>query len=465
MAFKSKCVLMVVSVIATLMHSLSLQGASLKFDGYVSRDKQSLRITATVEGTTDEIGEEELSLAARLEVYILDVDTDKPVIIGSNNTQTADTNLNREFYLEHIDTPTSEEISTGRYKATYSIQVNNNTTGSATGEKTINDLLEEDGNIRTQLKFVRVDKTRVDSKEQELVLLTTVPNVAPSDFDVVAIHKGIRVNWKGNTNVDYTPNASQEVRSLRPKNVLVMVFPRIAADQLSLGAGLVNTATGEHTNIDCLFSYQEGNTTCITCPDNNGDFFIKTLQEDAVTQEARFKLSPNNVESGTAVISGLDLDTEYIALMQYEEGAQRTECRSVSPIETVSLTELNGEDDAVEGDPRCFIATAAYGSPFVREVRLFRWFRDTFLLPFEWGEILVEYYYRHSPKLVEPMSHSEALRSAVRFLLWPIAWILEFVKKIWDGDYDALLLLVGLGGVLFGVMLRLRYRLNLPSNQ
>ncbi|MFK7823826.1 MAG: CFI-box-CTERM domain-containing protein [Oligoflexales bacterium] len=467
MTFKRKFFLVVVSVISALIKGPSLEAAKLEFDGYVSRDKQSLRITATVEGTLEEIGEDEAMLVAKLQVYILDSNSSSPIIIGSNNTQNPGSGVNADFFYEHIEVPYREQISTSKYKAYYSIEVNNNTTSTVEIDRTLKQLFEDEGNtIRTQLKFLFSDNNTVDSAEKKLGLLTTVPNEAPSDFEVLAIHKGVRVNWAGNKSVSYTENAGEEPRSLRPRNVLVMVFPRTEADALPIAGALVNNESGEHSDINCLFSYSEGNDTCITCEEaESNDFFIKSSQEDTVTQEAFFKTEINNAANASSVVSGLDLEREYIAVLQYEDGTKRTVCKSVTPIETISLTELNGEDDGAEGDPRCFIASAAFGSPFAHEVRLFRWFRDTFLMPHGWGQDLVEFYYEHSPKLVEPMSHSEALRSAIRFLLWPIAWFLEYVKKLWEGELEALLHLLGLGGIFLVVVLSFRYRFNFPSSQ
>lgn len=70
----------------------------------------------------------------------------------------------------------------------------------------------------------------------------------------------------------------------------------------------------------------------------------------------------------------------------------------------------------------CFIATAAYGSPFQAKVKTFRDFRDQYLLPTSWGRKLVALYYRNSPPAAHFIAQHDGLRWAARIALWP-AWL------------------------------------------
>jgi tetratricopeptide (TPR) repeat protein len=69
---------------------------------------------------------------------------------------------------------------------------------------------------------------------------------------------------------------------------------------------------------------------------------------------------------------------------------------------------------------KCFIATAAYGTPFASELWYLRTWRDKQLLKTRPGTYFITIYYKLSPYLAEVISHSEILRSIVRKTLKPI---------------------------------------------
>jgi len=68
----------------------------------------------------------------------------------------------------------------------------------------------------------------------------------------------------------------------------------------------------------------------------------------------------------------------------------------------------------------CFIATAAFGSPLAPQVQLLREVRDTYLLPYGPGRVLVDWYYAVSPGVAGVIGRSETLRAVVRFALMPL---------------------------------------------
>ena len=69
---------------------------------------------------------------------------------------------------------------------------------------------------------------------------------------------------------------------------------------------------------------------------------------------------------------------------------------------------------------KCFIATAAYGSPMAHEVRYLRAMRDRYLLPSNLGRWFVEQYYRFSPPLAQTLRVHDDLRAVVRVGLAPL---------------------------------------------
>ncbi len=68
----------------------------------------------------------------------------------------------------------------------------------------------------------------------------------------------------------------------------------------------------------------------------------------------------------------------------------------------------------------CFIATVAFDSPFHPKVRTFQDFRDKYLLPSRLGQKMIDFYYRHSPKIASLIAKHRGLKLVVRFGLLPL---------------------------------------------
>jgi hypothetical protein len=78
---------------------------------------------------------------------------------------------------------------------------------------------------------------------------------------------------------------------------------------------------------------------------------------------------------------------------------------------------------------QCFIATAAYGSPWQTEVNVLRAFKNQVLLRSKLGQKFVQFYYRHSPAIAEKISESEFLKTIVRATLTPWVWLARLLVK------------------------------------
>jgi 5'-nucleotidase/UDP-sugar diphosphatase len=68
----------------------------------------------------------------------------------------------------------------------------------------------------------------------------------------------------------------------------------------------------------------------------------------------------------------------------------------------------------------CFIATAAYGSPFEAKVEVLRQFRNRILERSPLGQRFTDFYYAHSPGPAETIARSGWLRALVRVFLLPV---------------------------------------------
>ncbi|MGQ9920633.1 MAG: CFI-box-CTERM domain-containing protein [Desulfobacca sp.] len=71
---------------------------------------------------------------------------------------------------------------------------------------------------------------------------------------------------------------------------------------------------------------------------------------------------------------------------------------------------------------RCFIATAAYGSPGAPQVILLQQFREQALRGRPWGERGLRLYYRFSPAVAALLDHHPPLRPLARGILSPLIW-------------------------------------------
>jgi hypothetical protein len=87
----------------------------------------------------------------------------------------------------------------------------------------------------------------------------------------------------------------------------------------------------------------------------------------------------------------------------------------------VKLADLTAGVPVDNSDGSCVIATAAFGSPLVREVQTLRRFRDRALLTNAVGRLLVRAYYQTSPPFARVVAREPALAAAIRGVLRPVA--------------------------------------------
>ncbi len=89
-----------------------------------------------------------------------------------------------------------------------------------------------------------------------------------------------------------------------------------------------------------------------------------------------------------------------------------------------------GNRETGPGGASCFIATAAYGTPFENDVVTLRRFRDRFLLPTVPGRALVDLYYRCSPPLADVIVKNGELKRFTRTLLSPVVRLLHVAEGL-----------------------------------
>ena len=103
-----------------------------------------------------------------------------------------------------------------------------------------------------------------------------------------------------------------------------------------------------------------------------------------------------------------------------------TEANSTDNTVTDVVTPQEATDDS---SPYCFIATAAWGSPFGREVSRLRTFRDQYLLTNRPGQEFVKLYYRYSPPLADMIHRHNTARAIMRGSLGPLLGLSHWLGR------------------------------------
>ena len=101
------------------------------------------------------------------------------------------------------------------------------------------------------------------------------------------------------------------------------------------------------------------------------------------------------------------------------------------------LSQSDNQTDVIdkENSRRCFIATAAFGSPESTSVRILRDFRDKYLLPYRTGQRFVDLYYTVSPPMAEFIEDHPPASFIVRIALLPavaIAFLFPTTTLWWN---------------------------------
>ena len=254
---------------------------------------------------------------------------------------------------------------------------------------------------------------------------TEVPQFSPT-AQVAGSMEQITVSWVPAAQVAVTGSTGKAA----PSSVNVIVIDADVASQDLPGfkykAGSTNTS-GTSSDQSATCSYVQPTTvfsTCVSCPGSGtgtGEDQIYLSTADIVKNIPGAIVQTAANGAGSLTVNGLINNHRYVVFLQYDTPsitpAIGQQCVIGVPSPNFTLSELNGEAGGRTVDFRCFIATAAYGSPLHQDLRLFRKFRDRVLLQHPLGQYGVQLYYRWSPPLADFISQHQWLRVSVRSLL------------------------------------------------
>ena len=185
------------------------------------------------------------------------------------------------------------------------------------------------------------------------------------------------VNWTGDVGTIANINAASTTITMNGDYSITANFEAIPAGQYRLdisssGCGYVNTP-GEG-----IFAYDEGTVVELVANPVGDNSFVEWTGDVSTIAD---------VEDATTNITMYG-DYEITATFLCEGGL-------------------------------CFIATAAYGTPMAKEIKILREFRDKYLMTNPVGKGLVEFYYRVSPPIAEFITGHPSLKPIVRAGLVP----------------------------------------------
>jgi len=131
----------------------------------------------------------------------------------------------------------------------------------------------------------------------------------------------------------------------------------------------------------------------------------------------------------------------------------------------ITATDINARTGVSEPylveDFRCFIASAAYGTPMIDQIQVLRDFRDGYLMTNPAGRWFVSTYYRYSPPLARFIARHDSLRALVRAGLTPVIWLTTLIMKTTLLEKTALL--VSMLAAVFAAAVWLRRRRQSPT--
>tara|TARA_B100001094_G_scaffold332986_1_gene407706 strand:+ start:60 stop:1178 length:1119 start_codon:yes stop_codon:yes gene_type:complete len=316
--------------------------------------------------------------------------------------------------------------------------------------------------------IIRVHWTEIEEGSDTITEDLTIyvsPRVASTSPELTSagIHKGISIsiNWSSTINTNES-NASGVTTTVTPKKAKVWIFE--LGESPSGGRNLSNfkaynfdlTAI-ESDSVCSITTAQVGATDNWTCTvenctntvtsgtdaatsysyttgqylDDSNDPPAENTQEiTVIDNNITFKEAAtlDSTQSGTTV-NKLEANKYYLVLSSYKPQGIGLACSIAQPTTNWTLSELMGADEATPSDPSCFIATAAWGTPFNQHLDLLRWFRDEWLNQSELGKSFIDFYYENSPALASSIANSSWQRTLVRSLLIPIVFLISILKS------------------------------------
>ena len=254
--------------------------------------------------------------------------------------------------------------------------------------------------------------------------LSSVTKTEPKGAALFSQNEGLLVTWtKQDTVKDANDNSSP------PRGMRAYLIPQ--SDQNSESKLVMNNFDGSNPsaetptyNCQLVFSEDDPLNGC-TFSCTNGEEIGYLNDEAMQSAYSGIIIQEERTLKNSILFTGLsDIEQVYAVILQYlPEGSRSnsdTSCLAGSSKKTYTYAQLTGGREPKLGDPKCFIATAAYGTPWHQDIDALRWWRDHVLHRLPGGQSIIRLYYEWSPPIAKMIASNEDLKHLTRIGLYPI---------------------------------------------
>ena len=244
--------------------------------------------------------------------------------------------------------------------------------------------------------------------------------------------------------------------------VMPVNYSDIIEVSFSLTASYITTYTGSISSVDI----KPGTASLVTGDNgiNAKQQYHLIMMDDSNSQVLKDGITWNDISTyininvnGLAVLTGTVADETISASFLTLTASSILSAVSPAAITAGAPRVCAVIINTAKNDSRCFIATAAFGSPLNPYVGLLREFRDIYLLSNSPGRWIVSLYYSSSPPIAEIVSDNPWMKAMVKIFLIPAIMISWAMVKLTLSEkiIIALLLLVVLSIITYLIRNRL----------
>ncbi|MBF0313758.1 MAG: hypothetical protein HQK50_02955 [Oligoflexia bacterium] len=196
------------------------------------------------------------------------------------------------------------------------------------------------------------------------------------------------------------------------------------------GSGAYSYSYGYYTGTyGTVMSYLGTRLYYFSNPEKSYNGHVLGVSSDNATTSADNRLTLNNMAAQGASYTSTVVDTTTTTTTN-NRGTNTTTTRTTSSSTPLASLTIKESSTVVEG---CFFATAIYGTPWAREVRILRHFRNKYLSTSDVGRSVVKSYYRHSPgpasKVGRFLRKHPMLRKAIQYMLLPMISLASYTSS------------------------------------